>query len=290
MKTLRYKKDGEYLVFAKFDILPIDPEMTKIFNQKAINELPEQKLASQKIAENFGYEKKRRGIDRQIRIAKLKGNTIVSELKELEIVRAKMLLCAEELSELNASLTSKTKALIRENPIYSHPRRGEVPVSDDQAKDLLGMISSLKNEQIALEIEWEDKVIIDEKGKDPVMDSFPTLVGYEKIVDLRGKNYLWKQDGTWKFSEPITEIGIASTWPEGAIENKDLAPDQMDEIRMQELSDTDKEIEKNEALEAVLTGAAIMKSKLEIQGEVEALSKSQIWYQEQVDLIERKYL
>jgi hypothetical protein len=290
MKTIRYKKDGEYLVFVKFDILPIDPEKTRIANQKAINELPERKQASQKIAENIEHEKTRRGIERQARRAKYKGNTIASELRSLEIVRAKMLLCAEELSELNASLTSKTKALLRENPVYSHPRRDEVPVSDVQIEDISALLLSLKNEQISLTIEFEDKIIIDEEGKPPIMDSFPKLVGYEKIIDIRGKKYLWKQDGAWKFSEPITEIGIAPTWPDGGIEDKDLTPDQMEEVRMQELSDTDKEIEKNEALEAALTNAATMKSKLEIQDDAEALRKSQLWYQEQVDLIERKYL
>jgi hypothetical protein len=288
MRTLRCEKVGEYLIFDRFDFAVIDPEMTRMANQKALSELSEKSAITQKIAEKFSYEKKRTQLESQIRMARHKGNSIDSEVKSLETVRASTICCDDELRKLNASLSSKTRDILRNNPVFGH-RRNEIRLSEDEYQELNSLASSLENEQIVLKVEWENLVVIDEKGKEPVKALFPKLVDYEKIPDLRGKIYFWKIAGLWEFSEAATRLGDVPVIPDNAIEKDDLTSEQLEEVRIQCLSTENKEIEKNQILAEILTRAAIMKSELEIQGDADALTKSQKWHKEQVQLIEEKY-
>ena len=294
MKTLRYKQVGERLIFEKFDVLPIDPEMTRIANQQTLAELPEQVAASQKIAEKFGHEQARRRIERTIRVAQYnqaKGSAqiITEESKKLETTAALITCCNNDLNALNANMTAKRKQIIKGNPIYSHPRKNEIQLTDAEEQGLRAMLATLENEQIELKIKWSDQVVISEAGKEPVTAPSPELVGYQKIADLRGVEYFWKAGDLWEYATGITELGVVPTLPGGAIEKSDLTPEQAEEIRVQGLSGEEKEIEKTSMLAANLSRAAMMKVELDIQGDADSLPKSQAWHQEQIAVIEQKY-
>lgn len=272
MKTIKTQQIGEYQIITGFDELPIDPEATKTAAAETVIKLPEfeamrtkqrekeQKLAFAKTAFSAAHE------------YLLSGDESNADLENIKYQNytAAAAVCESELAEISKELRAKVFEIRRQNPRYFEPRENEIVKTDAEWAELLQAYNAkLDTEQLDVE------------GK--------------LIADYRGKQWFYQADGVWYDSEKIEQLGatmstvVPDEYESTAIEKADLTAEQSEEIRIQNLTAEQKTAEKEAAIDAAATQAATMRTKLEIQGDAEALTKSQAWYQEQVTLIEAKY-
>lgn len=175
----------------------------------------------------------------------------------------------EPLKPLAVELQEKQKELLIEHAEYFVLRGNEHYITDIEGKEFGELIVEAVQ---AGEVVTKDK---------------------EKIVDNRGRKFWIKSSGTWINSE-ITKLGDVPT--SGAIEEKDLLDEQTQEIseqletkRIANLTTAQKKIEKDLKIINLITRAGQMKSELEVQGDAEALSKSQNWLSEETAKLDMIY-
>lgn len=322
MKSLRYKKIGEHLIFEKFDKLPIDPEMTRIVNQETMNQSPEQQTIDQKLAKKMALQKRRIDILKKIRFSeyliknsetaikettdKIDAQTFKilvanapriaqNERKKLKEQDRLLEICDIELTDLHMDYVAKRRKIISQNPIFSHPRRNEIALSDTEYDQVKAIVQSLQNESLSFELMIEEKIIISETDQTSIKAPFFKIKSYHKIPNFIGAQYFWHNKEKWIEGPSISEVGkspadfIPPEYLEHAIEKNDLSPAQLEEIRLQNLSAQEKDGEKKRRLALLLREAALKKSELEILGNSEALTESQAYYEEQATIIEEKY-
>lgn len=318
--TIVTKKIGQHGIIDRFNELSIDPRPTEIKNRKVLSEIPEKKALDQQIIIKSAHNAKARDalskmvtarkyikdgetlskitedkkITDQIAINIERANAVLTEEdKKYKGFQAQSKACDYELDKLGRAFESKRRDHIRANPIYGHPRKNEVVITDSKYKELKALFDNLKNEQIKVTLEKIYSIVCEEVGKEPIKAPFQKLVNYEIIPDFRGCQYFYQIDALWVSSEIITKLGITKTdiSLENSIEKKDLTTEQSEEIRIQFLDAKQKENEKQAMVANALARAGQMKNELEIQDKTaaKALSESKAWYQSELEKIELKY-
>lgn len=170
----------------------------------------------------------------------------------------------DELKPLVRALEDKLTALRIENAVYFEPRKGEV-IRDTSEVD--GIVEAIKS--------VPQGILID-------------LAGGE-VSDNRGAVFFRKVSGKWQRTH-IVKLGDAI--PGDAVLEADVTPEQAEEIERDRVAALPADIrlkEKGRAMALVLKGAQDMRSTLEIQGDPDALTKSQDWYNAEVTRITGLY-
>jgi hypothetical protein len=168
-----------------------------------------------------------------------------------------------ELKELIAPLQTKQQELILKHAVYFQPKEGEVIISTADAV-------KIENAMIA--------ATVNNKFLD---------VNLQEICDNRGKTAWIKKDGKWAKRE-ITKIGDEIKSGEITEANDEIIA-QLETERIASLTPTERNKEKAVIIQGLLTQSIQMKSGLEIQGDSQALKKSQDWYNAEVSKVELKY-
>ena len=169
-----------------------------------------------------------------------------------------------ELKDLIAPLQAKQQELILKHAVYFTPKQGESIITPEEATVIENaMITATRNNKF--------------------LD-----VNMQEICDNRGKTAWLKKDGKWSRRE-ITKLGDEIKAGEITEINDEIIA-QLEAERIAGLSVTDKAKEKESVIASLKTQAVQMRMGLEIQGDKDALSKSQEWYNEEVQKVEVKYL
>ena len=211
--------------------------------------------------------------------------------------------CQEDLKPLVSEFNQASKEIIRLNPVFCEPNAGEyvdpdTPFAGGTAAELDAMDREVEDQdgnKIPL-----PKISVD--GMDVLIQRWMNkteteqiCIDGESVADFRGKQWFYNDGSQWIESEVVTDLGVTvetvvvDAYQDQAVEKADLTPEQLEEIRLQNLTAEQKTAEKESSLAGALTKAGVMRNELEIQGEPDALKISQAWYQEQVTAIEAKY-
>ena len=283
MKTIKTEVIDDYTIFKEIKIAVIDPEATKNVVKSKLDALPESpEIYARK--QHIGLKNKQlRDIQRDSNILWFDKQTLKRKLKlsdteklveaqyqvkwqevELEINSVQT-----ELTALWSVVKEKKKNLIIYNAVYFEPNPGEVQLPDEQAMALLKL--------------WKEK---------PASTQI-TMEG-NVIPDYRNREIWNKGTGNWVKME-VVELGIPLS--EADILYVNLTDEQQAEVEAQKkinrialLSPETKITEKEREVDSAATEAAMMKAKLDIQGELKSLGISQTWYQEKVENILSLYL
>jgi len=175
---------------------------------------------------------------------------------------------ADELIVLNGEVREDEKQLLRDNPVFFECNAGEYRFDAETTSELMSkFLAKSDTEQIDIE--------------------------GETVADYRGKLFHLLVNGKW---EKQTISKLAELPGEIEISDCDLSDEQLAEIeaqkekeRISKLMPVDKQKEINLAIDSAAGEAALMRNKLEIQGDVDALEKSQEFYQSEVEAINLKY-
>ena len=165
-----------------------------------------------------------------------------------------------------SDLNEKSKTLHYDNAKYFNPGMNSKIISDSEYITLKDKIESLDKNQV---LESSGDIISDNRGES-----------------------LWKKTNNKWENKTIDAIGVEITagWKSDLTESEQLEINSQIEIDdYNKLSASNKVIFKDSQLESILTQSALMKIKLEIQEDSDALAKSQAWYQEQVNIINEKF-
>lgn len=172
-----------------------------------------------------------------------------------------------ELTPLNSELLEVRRELVKSHAVYTNPPVGTVLVKDAAALT-------------------EKMIAAVQKGVKLKLDG-------SEIVDNRGKTFHKKTSGEW-FKFTPSRLGDAP--PDGAILDADLTDAQRQEIatqtetnRIKALSSADKSAELASRLDGLMSQAVNKRMGLEIQGDKDALKKSQDWYNAEKTALEAVY-
>lgn len=168
-----------------------------------------------------------------------------------------------ELKEFIAPLQTKRQELIFKHAVYFTPKQGEFIITPEEA-------------------ELIENAMITANLHNNFLD-----VNMQEICDNRGKTAWIKSGGKWSKRE-ITKIGDEIKSGEITEINDEIIA-QLETERISKLSAKEKEAEKTAAINSIGSQAAFMRSTLEIQGDSSALSKSQEWYNTEVEKVNKKY-
>jgi hypothetical protein len=168
-----------------------------------------------------------------------------------------------ELKELIAPLQSKQQELIFKHAVYFTPKQGESIITPEEATVI-------------------ENAMITATGNNKFLD-----VNLQEICDNRGKTAWIKKDGKWSKRE-ITKIGDEIKSGEITEVNDEIIA-QIESERIAALTPTERNKEKAVIIQGLLAESINMKAGLEIQGDSQALKKSQDWYNAEVSKVELKY-
>jgi hypothetical protein len=172
-----------------------------------------------------------------------------------------------EISVLRGKVDAKRFEMMQAEPIYFEPKLGEIIVSDEIGESHL--------------------------AKFPIPQNKKLVMYGDYVTDLRGQQYWIKTDGRWE-QRTIEKLG--DEIPDGGLTVDDMSTEtridigqQLKDEYIRGLCGEEKQAERKKALAVALDQAAYMKSKLEIQGDADALPKSQEWYREETERIEELF-
>lgn len=168
-----------------------------------------------------------------------------------------------ELKELIAPLQAKQQELILKHAVYFHPKQGEFIITPEEA-------------------ELIENAMITANLHNNFLD-----VNMQEICDNRGKTAWIKSGGKWSKRE-ITKIGDELK-PGEITEINDEIITQLEAERIAGLTPLEKSKEKAVIIQGLLAESIQMKTGLEIQGDKDALKKSQDWYNVEVSKVDEKY-
>ena len=305
--TLDTKIVDGFQIITGFQERVIDPVATQEKNKDKILDLPENQAIINKIQVQNRHRENARLAERKSIAALMRNNNkdgfggqetdkIKIQENNAEIGRQDQIrrdlfgamgVINEELKILNCACQEKSKQILRDNPVYNDevvdpdgkpagPKKNEVILPQSEIKTLkVKFLAKKKTEQIA------------------IGDGERIFTGGEAIPDFRGRAHYFKDpSGKWIKGE-IEELGMKPTF-EIFIEN--LTADQSQEIQSQEnteriaaMEPDKKQIEFDLQDDSILSQAAVMKNKLEIKGDPEALIKSQEFYKSETDKLKLLY-
>lgn len=300
MKTIRIKKIDGFDIVDGFGIAPIDPQATRERCKPIMEQTPEaigivkksderrlnygrinqhkknaSALYSRKVFEiASGDVEKIMTLTRDKVLAEMTAQekaALDSEEKLMQSYQAQDLIIDEQIKPLAAELEKKAAEILKNNPVYFEPRENEIVLTDQETSDLMrAHLAKTENQQL--------------------------LQGGTYVDDFRGKQYFYKDSGgVWVESEVISALDVTmqtvvvDEYEAGAIEKADLTAGQLEEIRMQALDVAGKDTEKQSVIDSTAEQAAIMRDRLDIQGDAAADTKARDWYNAEVVKIEAKY-
>jgi len=178
----------------------------------------------------------------------------------------------QDLPALNEKKNAKRLALILQHAVYFQTPGGQIDLSESQAYEF--------NKKLCAAVEYFNST-----KKRRVL-----LLTGEVIDDLCGQIAWIKSDKWYKRQLQFLTDKLDTT----EILQDDLDDDQKKEIAAQEeaerilnLTQEQREAETAQRIDALLSQAAAMRSKLEIQGDAGALEKTKAWYQEQIFALQK---
>lgn len=251
-KTVLYSEIDGYKIITGFDIPVIDPvETAKIVNKEIQNTSEWQAVEG----------KKKEYADA---LGSLRTAASSRDNKAYQGAVNAMEAIQKELHPLVLALNDKIKALRSAHAVYFEPRKGEAIVDAETAD---GLLKSIKGRAEGV---------------------FITLDG-ATVEDNRGKVYFRKVSGRWTRTR-ITKLG--DKIPNGAVMGPDLTDAQRDEAerdRITTLAPATAAREKETLEKQAMKDSMTMRAELEIQGDTEALKKSQDRYKAEMGRIKSLY-
>jgi len=199
----------------------------------------------------------------------------MKNLKEkIDFNKAQINELLKDLPALTEKLKQKKTQLLRENAIYFEMPVNIINLSEKQAVEYLRLLKNNKHYRKRTKV----KKLLTIDGK--------------IIIDYRGEK-VWLESDRWTY-RVITSL--TDTIDSLEIADRDLTDEQKQEIteqgeteRINSLSPEEKKNEIATLKESLLAQSINMKSKLEIQGDKEALKKSQEWYNLELLKLNDKY-
>lgn len=270
--------DGHRIVRG-FSRLSIEPVETARAVAAAIKDTPEWQALEAKKTEHGNAHNKAIGARDSVneRISKkLKGNPnltrnnvlenldITAEEHDWAVAMQDMKTTAADMKGLAMALAEKEAALKAELAVYFEPSSREAVKNDKAIADLTKALGTCPG-----------RCFIDLDGN--------------TVEDNRGRVYFNKVSGKW---QRVRIIKLGDTVPADGVFQEDVTDAQRAEIeadRVSDLTEGQRAAEKGKALANAINAAAGMRSRLEIQADPDALTKSQEWYQSEVSRIEGLY-
>lgn len=252
MKTILFNTIDGHDVVAGFSTATIEPVETNKAVRAALVDTPEQKALDNKKSEFESAV-----ADRASAFKARDNGKYRSAIDSIKTIQSGIIPLASDLSK-------KIIALRAEHAVYFEPRKGEV-ISNEQQIDTI--LKAVKDCPAGCCIDLDGKT----------------------VEDNRGRVYFRKASGKWGRTNIIN---LGDTIPSDAVLAEDVTDAQRDEIeadRVAGLPAAERRQEKDKAMGSALNSAADMKSRLEIQSDPDALTKSQDWYQAEVAIIEGLY-
>jgi hypothetical protein len=251
-KTVLYVEIDGHKIITGFDSPTVDPVETNNIVNEAIKETAEYLALEAKKAE---YNE---AVQSFIEARKNKDeNGYKLALSAMDVRQ-------EELRPLARAYQKKITELRRANAVHFTPRKGEVIKAATEVKALLESINGRPS-----------GVLI-------ALDGSP-------VEDNRGKVFFRKSSGKWGRTK-IVRLG--DKIPADAVIDGDLTETQLAEIEADRISALPADLklkEKEQALNMAMDAAVRMRQELEIQGDPDALQKTQDWHQAEVVRIEDLY-
>jgi len=258
MKTVITQEIDGYTIVTGVGDPVIDAVATRLKVDKLMNNDPDMlefhkktQAANLKLKEFYRANKKRSRAARAQTLWEQFQNTIL----EIQADRKK--------------LNEKCTELYKKNIEYFQPKPGEFIVTDEIWQKYLALLQERKNQQVCFH------------------------GGHGLIPDLRGQRYWIKKDGKWEHGV-IEKLGeefpcgykTAETMPD---ETKHEIIEQLHTERIRGLSDDEKQKELEKEKNIALDRAAFMKSRLEVEGDDQALEKSREWHKAETERLELRY-
>lgn len=272
MKTILTKEIDGHDIIIGFSRPSIDPVATREVVEPLLYETPEVKQIGQIDKEIGDIRKLARASRDSYKIAYANRDKKMIEAHEDDIKRYRIMV-EEKLTELyplKKQLEIKKREFTISKAVYFEPKKGENIISDEIADELCLKTNAL------------------DKGQKLNTEGFI-------VPDYRGKIYHLKGPDGWS----VQKIETLGEIPEsGAVEASKMTANQRSEIteqanikRITDLSAADKQTEKVGIIDVLAGQAAMMRSKLEIQGTTasKALSDSKAWYTAEVTKVDLKY-
>lgn len=266
MQTVCYRVIDGHKIITGFGKLVIDPVETRKAVKDIIHETDEGKAVASKqreIEEKAGVARAAMNAARIAQKAK-KTNQAALKSDEAQAATEAIQNLMSELKELLPPLEEKRKELMRDRAVYFMPKKGESQISDPDLALLAQKFSVMPAGHV---LDIEGKV----------------------LPDNRGIKYWHKSGSVWSPGrvQKLGEVMPSGAKTQDALTEAEEA--QIEEQRVSALSAGAKAGEKATAELSALQEATNMRLELEIQGDTEALSKSQAEYEAEMALIAEKY-
>jgi hypothetical protein len=271
MKTVITQEIDGYTIVTGVGDPVIDAVATRLNVEKLTADDPD-RIALSKASEDAGKKIKeyliansRKGKKRVVNGVRIGG---VSE-KQVKALWDDFQKTMDSVKEFRAKLNEKCTELYKRNIEYFEPKFGEFIVTDEIGQRYLTLLQARKNQQVCF------------------------YDGEKFVSDLRGQHYWIKKDGKWERGV-IEKLG--QEYPDGC-ETVETMPDetkqeiieQLDTDRICDLSPGEKQKELEKQKNIALDRAASMKSRLEIEGDDQALEKSREWHRLETERLEQRY-
>jgi hypothetical protein len=265
MKTILFKEIDGYEILTGFGNPAVDPIETRKAAGLVLETTEEYKQLAALRARNAEVQEQRR-----MAMTDLKKEKDPAKRRDAENRYKDAMMLAEQLesqaAELAPRFAEKERTCLRDNAVYFEPRPGERIVEDAEVGRLT--------------------VAVDAAGPGYLVDTAGTAV-----PDFRGKVFWLKTADGWT-RQDVNTIGIEPVGKpyEDLNDSERLeVQEQLESERVAGLKAEEKNAEKAAAVDAAASQAALMRSKLEIQGDAKALDKAREWYDAEVVRIEALY-
>ena len=267
MKTVLYNTIDGYEIITGFGEPVADPVETQSAAAPLVEKTPEYaESLTLKGKLDAAKDKMRKAIADGKKAQKDKKPSALSKAKgEYDDAVAELQALQEDAKELAPRLKAAVRKVREENPVYCEPKAGEKIIDKAEAETL--------------------QAAFDARPK----DAFVTTSG-EVVEDHRG--IYWANGPNGWAQEVVSKLGVV---PKGKSVDA-LTAEERQEIeyvlqaeRVSKLTRAQKAEELPVMIERAASEAAVMRSKLEIQADIDAFGKSQDWYNAEVQRLEALY-
>jgi hypothetical protein len=259
MRTLITEEIDGYTIVKGVDRPAVDAVSTRMKVEEKIKNDPD-KLELEKLASEAGKKLKEYLISKSKRKSRVVNGVRLNANEKIAQKRwDEFQAIVEKVKISRAKFDKKCLELFHADPQYFQPKPGEMIVTDEIGEKFLELLPPRKNTAL--------------------------LLSGDSVADLRGQQY-WTKKEKWEYVV-IEKLGEEK--PENSIHADDLTDEQKVEITIGSWSTEERKQAHEDHKEAILTQAAIMRSRLEISGEKQALEKSKCWHKEQLKKLEEMY-
>ena len=258
MKTIITEQIQDFTIIKGFGELQIDPVETNNNIKLLLVDMPISKKIENKIREAKVIHKIKNDNFEQLKFA-MKTKDAKKYNKADKAIRQRKLELNDlndDMIELKKELKQKIRKLKKENRVYFEPKAGEIRVNKKKYKNLSALY-------------------IDNKQRGNLTD-----VDGNEVIDKRGIQYV-KEGQIITITELNNDVDGPLVYNLTA---EALARLIYEYMSLQQIED-EKQIKRND----ILNQAAFMRSKLEIEGNPDALTLSQQWFYDQETILNQTY-